>query len=154
MKRKLLQSRKFLSDSAKEFSEHLAENFFYQEDESSRGNRIKNYGNTLLKLSEYQLAIRAYNRAAEEYKILGDNQAISICHLNKSLSYLEMDEFETSLSEAEKALSIDPKSIKGIYRKGLSLVGLGRKEEAIGYLNSLPEDIRNNQNIALLLEQL
>lgn len=43
---------------------------------------------------------------------------------NRSYCYEKMLEYEKALTDADIALSMDPKWIKGLYRKGKALVGL------------------------------
>jgi len=51
---------------------------------------------------------------------------LCVCRLfgNRSYCYEKMLEYEKALTDADIALSMNPKWIKGLYRKGKALVGL------------------------------
>lgn len=51
---------------------------------------------------------------------------VCLCRLfgNRSYCYEQMLEYEKALNDADIALSMNPKWIKGLYRKGKALVGL------------------------------
>jgi tetratricopeptide (TPR) repeat protein len=50
--------------------------------------------------------------------------------LNLSAAYLVQSEFPHARTYAGRALDIDPKNIKGLYRLGKALIGLEEKEDA------------------------
>ncbi|XP_067241907.1 tetratricopeptide repeat protein 31 isoform X1 [Chanodichthys erythropterus] len=81
------------------------------------GNQCAASGNLEMAVKYFTDAIK-YN--PKEYKLFG----------NRSYCYEKMLEYEKALTDADIALSMDPKWIKGLYRKGKALVGLKRYYEA------------------------
>ncbi|ROK15813.1 Tetratricopeptide repeat protein 31 [Anabarilius grahami] len=75
------------------------------------GNQCAASGNLEMAVKYFTDAIK-YN--PKEYKLFG----------NRSYCYEKMLEYEKALTDADIALSMNPKWIKGLYRKGKALVGL------------------------------
>lgn len=81
------------------------------------GNEYAGSGNMEMAVKYFTDAIK---HNPKEYKLFG----------NRSYCYEKMLQYEKSLTDAEIALSMNPKWIKGLYRKGRALVGLKRYNEA------------------------
>ncbi|XP_077053317.1 uncharacterized protein LOC143703065 isoform X1 [Siphateles boraxobius] len=81
-------------------------------------------GNQYAALGNLAMAVKYFTDAIKhnpkEYKLFG----------NRSYCYEKMLEYEKALTDADIALSMNPKWIKGLYRKGKALVGLKRYYEA------------------------
>ena len=52
-------------------------------------------------------------------------------HLNLAASFLKMKEYRNAIESCEKALGLEPKSEKGLFRLGQAYFGLGQEKEAI-----------------------
>ncbi|XP_056104027.1 tetratricopeptide repeat protein 31 [Rhinichthys klamathensis goyatoka] len=81
------------------------------------GNQYADAGNLEMAVTYFTDAIK---HNPKEYKLFG----------NRSYCYEKMLEYEKALTDADIALSMNPKWIKGLYRKGKALVGLKRYFEA------------------------
>eukprot|EP00392_Amoebophrya_sp_AT5.2_P000947 g949.t1 len=92
---------------------------------SEEAERYKNEANECLKKSEFDQAVKLYNKA-----IALDNNN-PIYYSNRSAAWSAQSKFDNALSDAEKCLAIDKKFVKGYSRKGLALYKLGRKNEAV-----------------------
>ncbi|XP_051772341.1 tetratricopeptide repeat protein 31 isoform X1 [Ctenopharyngodon idella] len=81
-------------------------------------------GNQYAASGNLEMAVKYFTDAIKnnpkEYKLFG----------NRSYCYEKMFEYEKALTDADIALSMNPKWIKGLYRKGKALVGLKRYYEA------------------------
>ncbi|XP_073691238.1 uncharacterized protein [Garra rufa] len=81
-------------------------------------------GNQYAVSGNLEMAVKYFTDAIKhnpkEYKLFG----------NRSFCYEKMLQYEKALNDADIALSMDPKWVKGLYRKGKALVGLKRYYEA------------------------
>ncbi|XP_043111895.1 uncharacterized protein si:dkey-33c12.4 [Puntigrus tetrazona] len=81
-------------------------------------------GNQYAASGNLEMAVKYFTDAIKhnpkEYKLFG----------NRSFCYEKMLQYEKALNDADIALSMNPKWIKGLYRKGKALVGLKRYYEA------------------------
>ncbi|XP_049870545.1 FK506-binding protein 59 isoform X2 [Pectinophora gossypiella] len=106
---------------------------------------FKEKGTTYFKQNKFQLAIKMYKRVVnlvedmiedssetEESKTQAKEYLVS-AHLNLSLVYLKVTpahHFEAK-DHASKALNLDEKNVKGLFRRGQALLGLGEAEQAL-----------------------
>ncbi|XP_060802150.1 FK506-binding protein 59 isoform X1 [Amyelois transitella] len=106
---------------------------------------FKEKGTNYFKANKYQLAIKMYKRIVplisdmpedssetEENKQQAKELLIS-AHLNLALVYLKVTpphHFEAK-DNASKALKLEPRNVKGLFRRGLALLGLGDAELAL-----------------------
>ncbi|XP_050982296.1 tetratricopeptide repeat protein 31 [Labeo rohita] len=81
------------------------------------GNQYASAGNLDMAVKYFTDAIK---HNPQEYKLFG----------NRSYCYEKMLQYEKALNDADIALSMNPKWVKGLYRKGKALVGLKRYYEA------------------------
>ncbi|XP_053702094.1 tetratricopeptide repeat protein 31-like isoform X3 [Synchiropus splendidus] len=81
-------------------------------------------GNHLAAIGQYEMAIKCFTDAIKlnplEFKLFG----------NRSLCLERLQRYETALADADVALSMEPKWIKGLFRKGKALCGLKRYYDA------------------------
>ncbi|CAG4946213.1 unnamed protein product [Colias eurytheme] len=105
----------------------------------------KDKGTEYFKGNKFQLAIKKYRKVvtlledmpedaseADENKSKAKDLLIS-AHLNLSLVYLKVapaHHFEAK-DHATKALKFDPKNVKGLFRRGQAMLGLGEAELAM-----------------------
>ena len=100
----------------------------------------KELGNAALKSGDVQNAIDNYNQAIDVYQAAGEweacgflderNSVAIACNLNLAHCYLQRSEFSKAIDSATRALAIDPKSIKGLYRRALAYLRFGEYEKA------------------------
>ncbi|XP_037975665.2 FK506-binding protein 59 [Plutella xylostella] len=105
----------------------------------------KEKGTNYFKQSKYLLAIKMYKKVVtlvddipadtsetEENKKLADEYLLS-SHLNLSLVYLKVSppHYFEARDHATKALDKDENNVKGLFRRGQALLGMGETEQAM-----------------------
>ena len=99
--------------------------------------KAKDDGNAHFRKSEWQDAIRLYSLAADmaatrpvfEANVYArDELAIALC--NRSAAYMSAGEWVNALVDAEAVIQLKRPWVKGYFRKGKALAGMGRLEEA------------------------
>ncbi|CAH2040153.1 unnamed protein product, partial [Iphiclides podalirius] len=106
---------------------------------------FKEKGTNYFKSSKFQLSIKMYKRVTsltedmvedktqtEENKTKAKELLIS-AHLNLALVYLKVTpvHYFEAKDHAAKALQFDPGNVKGLFRRGQALLGLGEAEQAM-----------------------
>lgn len=92
----------------------------------------KDKGNDMFRQKEYSQAVECYLQAInalegnsmseEKHK---ENQEIQLsCYLNASSCYYQLKKWKLCVQEATKALNINPKSCKALYRRGVAYLNL------------------------------
>ncbi|KAM7539563.1 hypothetical protein Aperf_G00000023387 [Anoplocephala perfoliata] len=102
----------------------------------------KDQGNTLFKEGKYAEAIEKYTtaiRLAPENSLLYTNRALALCKL---------DRYASAEADCSIALNINPKLVKGLYRRAQARKALGKLEEAISDLKRIL-DIEPRNSAAL-----
>lgn len=82
-------------------------------------------GNAAYRRGSYPEAIKEYTTCLE-----ADAESV-LAYSNRSMAYLQLEQYEAALSDAEAALKLDDACVKAAYRMGLALDGLQRHEEAV-----------------------
>jgi len=100
----------------------------------------KNEGNELFGQGHYAHALKKYTKAldfvednskAEQEEIRQTNNEICLpCHLNSAMCYIKIKEYRKALESCEKALKIDSRNVKGLWRRGVARTELGFWNEA------------------------
>nr|XP_046268662.1 RNA polymerase II-associated protein 3 isoform X2 [Scatophagus argus] len=89
-----------------------------------RSRELAGIGNHLAASGQYETAVKYFTDAIKynpkEFKLFG----------NRSLCYERMQQYENALGDADLALCMEPKWIKGLFRKGKALCGLKRYYDA------------------------
>ena len=122
---------------------------------------LKNDGNEQFKKKLFSDAVVSY---AEAIKHIENDNGSEIdelkfsLYLNSVLMNLKLKEFFPAVEAANKALEINPKSSKGLYRRGLSLCGLGEYEKALKDLHEAftlePENKEIENEITRVKEEM
>ena len=102
----------------------------------------KDKGNLLVQEQKFAEALECYSKAIE----LDSNDPI--LYSNRSLMHSNLNEFESALIDADKAIEINPNYSKAYLRRGKALEGLGRNEEALNTYHSGLE--KDNNNVQLM----
>ncbi|TWW72516.1 hypothetical protein D4764_16G0010130 [Takifugu flavidus] len=94
------------------------------EEHEKRSRDLAGMGFRLASSGQYELAVKFFTDAIsynpKEFKLFG----------NRSLCYERLQQYENACRDADVALLIEPKWIKGLFRKGKALCGLKRYYEA------------------------
>ena len=102
----------------------------------------KDKGNLLVQEKKFAEALECYSKAIE----IDSNDPI--LYSNRSLMHSNLNEFESALIDADKAIEINPNYSKAYLRRGKALEGLGRNEEALNTYHSGLE--KDNNNVQLM----
>ncbi|CAK1543787.1 unnamed protein product [Leptosia nina] len=114
---------------------------------------VKEKGTDYFKSSKYQLAIKKYKKVVSLLEDMPDNTSESeedqskakelliSAHLNLALVYLKVTpiHYYEARDHASKALKFDSKNVKGLFRRGQALLGLGEAEGAIKDFQAIVE---------------
>uniref|UniRef100_A0A6B2L6K6 peptidylprolyl isomerase n=1 Tax=Arcella intermedia TaxID=1963864 RepID=A0A6B2L6K6_9EUKA len=100
----------------------------------------KNEGNKFFNASKFNLAIKKYQKALSFFKSMNDlsptekgvveSNILLPCYLNLAAAFLKTSDYKEAKSNAKHALSIDPKSVKALWRLGCAQTELGEWEDA------------------------
>jgi STIP1 family protein 1 len=110
--------------------------------------RIK--GNNHLLNGEYEEAIIAYSKA------INQNPDNALYYRNRALGALKSEKWDQVLADSEKALELEPNSVKAHYYLGRALTQLGRGAEAVdvltkGYQLSLEQGLDFSKELSVAM---
>ena len=118
----------------------------------------KDKGTNHFKTGKYSLALKQYAKIVsllefekslkEESKILEREQLLLAAHLNQAMCCLKNNDFTTTRDHCTKALEMDSKNEKGLFRLGQALLGLNEPEEAKKKFESIVAVDSNNKAAA------
>jgi len=95
---------------------------------------LKKEGNALVAKEDYKEALTKYDRAVENLKPHAgaevDTLKIGLLN-NTALCHLKLKAHDKALEASEAALKVDPRSFKGLFRRGQSQEGLGKHAAAV-----------------------
>ncbi|KAM8881853.1 uncharacterized protein ACB058_001927 isoform 1-T3 [Synchiropus picturatus] len=90
------------------------------EENVKRSNELALIGNQYANIGDFKMAVKFFTDAVKynptEFKLFG----------NRSFCYEKLQDYERALADAELCLSISPRWVKGLFRKGRALAGLKR----------------------------
>ncbi|KAJ1613900.1 hypothetical protein OIY81_844 [Cryptosporidium canis] len=111
---------------------------------------LKDKGNQLFKSGDYSQSINIYSEIINQLRPDSNSQeSIELTQLklqailNRSASYIKLNDFENGLADCNNALNIDNKSIKGLFRRATCLVNI-----------SSTSNINTLKNLDLAIEDL
>jgi len=117
------------------------------------GVRRKNEGNELFEKQKYSLAIQKYEKAIDLLKYDSSfsdeekkqaNELKLPCYLNLAASYLKAQDYKLVIENSKKALEIDSKNVKGLWRRGIAYMSSGDWDFAkVDFENALEIDPEN-----------
>lgn len=125
------------------------------EEKLTESELMKNKGNELLGEKKYSLAVKRYQKIVDylqnEVYDLEEQQAASkklqlAAHLNLAVAYLKLKEYKSAQESCEKALALEPKNEKGLFRLGQAFYGMGEEEKAINEFNQVLEVNPSNKD--------
>jgi len=100
----------------------------------------KDKGTNHFKAAKYNLALKQYAKIVsllefekslkDEQKIQEREQLLLAAHLNQAMCCLKSNDFNSTRDHCNKALEMDDKNEKGLFRLGLALLGMNEPEEA------------------------
>lgn len=118
---------------------------------------LKNEGNAAVKKEDYTEALSKYTRAVDNLKAHSgpDVSALQVNLLNNSaLCHLKSNDFDKALEASEDALKIDPRSFKGLFRRGQAQEGKGKLAVAVTDMRRALEISPGDKAISRELDRL
>ena len=89
-------------------------------------------GNEAWNGNRYEAALLHWSNAIETTAPEDRDDLLKVLYSNRSAAYSKLGQYAAALIDANKAVEIDPKWLKGLVRKGDVLFSLGRFSEAAG----------------------
>ena len=86
---------------------------------------FKQIANTYFSSSKWEKAIESYSQA------ISLNPTVAAYYSNRSIANFKLEFYGAALADADSCLEVDPKFVKGYYRRASALLALGRLKEAI-----------------------
>eukprot|EP00026_Physarum_polycephalum_P008203 Phypoly_transcript_08282.p1 GENE.Phypoly_transcript_08282~~Phypoly_transcript_08282.p1 ORF type:complete len:493 (-),score=92.25 Phypoly_transcript_08282:20-1498(-) len=108
---------------------------------------LKNEANELFAAGKYLPAIELYTRAIE----LTPGNAV--LYANRAFANIKTEAFGSALIDAQKAIDLDKKYIKGYYRMATAKLALGKHKEALNYFRQVVKLVPNDRDARKKLEE-
>ncbi|XP_030593567.1 protein unc-45 homolog B [Archocentrus centrarchus] len=89
--------------------------------------QLKDEGNKHFQAGDIDKAIECYTKAI---KVCQDKKVLAVIHRNRSACYLKKENYANAASDATKAIDVDAKDIKALYRRCQALEKLGKLDMA------------------------
>lgn len=113
---------------------------------------LKQQANEFYKNKKYQEAVQMYSQAIE---LMPENATY---YSNRAAAKISMKDYEGSLSDSRKCLTLDPKSIKSYLRTSKCLLNLGNLSEATYQLMTaesiIQENVELNDNLSTVHKEM
>jgi Flp pilus assembly protein TadD len=109
---------------------------------------LKARGNEAFGAGEYAQAILHYSLCLDKAAELSEKQSFpeDVVYANRAACFLKLGQHEKAEADAAQTISINPKNVKGHFRRGLALHAAGRYEEALPVLaNAYKLEPKNKQ---------
>ncbi|XP_077968022.1 mitochondrial import receptor subunit TOM70-like [Styela clava] len=100
------------------------------EDPFKRAKDFKNEGNAAFKQGKYHVAIEHYTQAIELCP-KSKKQELSTFHQNKAAAHEKLENWQAVIDECTKAIELNPRYVKALFRRSRALETLGRKSECL-----------------------
>lgn len=117
---------------------------------------FKENGNESFRHREYKDAIEYYTKALQTK--CGQLEIDEVCYVNRAACNLELQNFGKVLGDCSKALKINPKNLKALYRSTRACIAVDRFEEAQDVLTRGlvldPENTGMKQQLVILERKL
>ncbi|XP_044143029.1 protein unc-45 homolog B [Bufo gargarizans] len=89
--------------------------------------QLKEEGNKYFKENDYDQAINCYSKAI---KLLKDKKTSAVLYRNRAACHLKKENYVQAASDASKAIDVDAKDIKALFRRCQALEKLGKLDQA------------------------
>jgi len=109
-------------------------------DMAEEATKVKDEGNQFFKNQDYNNALKYYEKALDIFRFAfpkaeGEDEIINKvklpCLLNSAACQLKLKMYRDAWLSCEKSLDIDPKSVKAIFRRGQSHLGMSEFDKAM-----------------------
>lgn len=123
--------------------EMLSDNFY-----NLTAEEYKTKGNNAFDNEKYELACNYYSKAIEL------DSSSEVYYLNRSNAYIKQKDYMRSYSDSSKALMINSKNMKAVYRQALSLFELEEYEQSLKILQENLNLIEDEKYILIAFQRL
>ncbi|XP_050532859.1 serine/threonine-protein phosphatase 5 [Daktulosphaira vitifoliae] len=122
----------------------------YREADITHAERMKEEANTHFSVKRYAEAIECYTKAIVMCESSSNKpHNFAAYYANRSFAYSKTEAYGYALADASKAIQLDPKYLKGYYRRATAYMSLGKFKEALKdyevVVKALPNDKDANQ---------
>ncbi|GAV06747.1 hypothetical protein RvY_16684 [Ramazzottius varieornatus] len=117
------------------------------EKNKEKAERFKNDGNEAFKNGHYSDAVTMYTNAIEW------DPSVAVYYGNRSFAYLREELYGAALEDATTAIKLDPKYIKGYYRRAASLMALGKLKQALKDFETVTKRVPSDKDAKLKLNE-
>jgi len=115
-------------------------------DTQNEADELKNQANKLFEARKYPDAVETYTKAID----LSPN---AILYSNRAFAHIKMENFGSAIIDAQKAIELDPKYVKGYYRLGAANLALGKYKEAVSFFRQVVRIVPNDKDARLKLDE-
>ncbi|CEJ02350.1 Putative Serine/threonine-protein phosphatase [Rhizopus microsporus] len=112
-----------------------------------KAEEVKNEANALFKEKHFSEAIKKYTEAIEL------NDRVASYYTNRAFCHLKLEAYGYAISDADKALEIDPNFTKANYRRASANMALGNFKEALKDLKIVSKRAPNDKDAKLKLDE-
>jgi peptidyl-prolyl isomerase D len=119
---------------------------------SKIGNTLFGAGNFAGAVGKYKKSVRYCDAVAKTSATAEqlDKKAVT-CHSNAAMCFIKMEKWPESRESASKALAIDPRNVKALYRRGVALIQLRDYDSAMADLQLVTQIEPENADAAAKL---
>mmetsp|Transcript_24404 Transcript_24404/g.22175 ORF Transcript_24404/g.22175 Transcript_24404/m.22175 type:complete len:505 (-) Transcript_24404:30-1544(-) len=104
----------------------------------AKANALKDEGNALLAIHKYKQAIDKYTEAIELYPN-------AIFYSNRAQALIKTESYAYAVMDANKSIKLDPKYIKGYYRRGSANYAMGKLKNALTDFKAVVKIVPNDK---------
>ncbi|XP_036331904.1 RNA polymerase II-associated protein 3-like [Rhagoletis pomonella] len=124
----------------------------HNEEKRKQANEVKNKGNTLVKLGEYEKAIYEYSTAIDIFP------EDAVFYSNRALCYLKLERYNDCIEDCDRAIEIDSLCVKAYYRRMQANECLGNNMDALKDCTTVlmiePKNSEANKSLERINERL
>jgi len=114
--------------------------------EAPSAETLKNEANKQFEAKKYKEAVETYSKAI-------DIAPTAILYSNRAFAHIKIENFGSAILDAQKAVDLDPKYVKGYYRLGAAKLALGKYKEALGYFRQVVKIVPNDKDARMKLDE-
>jgi len=112
-----------------------------------QADELKNDANKLFEAQKYIPAIEKYTAAIE---LTPDN---AVLYSNRAFANIRVENFGRAIQDAQKAIDLDKKYVKGYYRMATAKLALGKHKEALNYFRQVVKIVPNDKDARKKLDE-